>query len=195
MNPTELVSRETINAKKEIYRDLLFHWNKQIALVQDNSLEEFNERHWNDSLQLLKYIDNPSATILDVGSGGGFPGVVLGIHGLHATLTDIIMKKVIFLKEALRVCSLSHCSVLHDAGRSPEAFDIVTSRAFSTLKTIFGYQLNVSRETTIGLHMKGKNYEDELKEALKIYTFSHEVYPSQTSPEGVIIRVSNLTKK
>ncbi|MBX9977412.1 MAG: 16S rRNA (guanine(527)-N(7))-methyltransferase RsmG [Alphaproteobacteria bacterium] len=195
MNPTDLVSRETINAKKEIYRDLLFRWNKQIALVQDNSLEEFNERHWNDSIQLLTYIDNPTGTVFDIGSGGGFPGVVLGIHGLHVTLTDIIMKKVIFLKEALRVCSLPHCHVLHDAGTAHKTYDIVTSRAFSTLKTIFGYQLNVSRETTIGLHLKGKNYEEELEESRKIYNFSSHIFPSQTSTDGVIIRIENLTKK
>lgn len=124
------VSRETINERKEIYFSLLSKWNLKINLVQEDSLKDFEERHWCDSLQLLSYITDSSLKILDIGSGGGFPGIPLAIHDLDITLTEIIDKKRIFLKEVIRQCDLKNTKTGKDAFQIKDKFDIITSRAF-----------------------------------------------------------------
>ncbi len=195
MHPCEIVSRETLSERKEIFRDQLSYWNKKINLVEKGSLRDFDKRHWEDSLQLLDYIHFPESHILDLGSGGGFPGIVLGIHGFNITLTETVKKKTVFLREIIRRCKLENCIVAEDAKNINNFFDYVTARAFSELKTLLRCQVNVSRETTKGLYLKGKSYFKELEEASKEFSFNTQLFPSQTCPDGVIIEISNLIKK
>lgn len=189
------VSRETITERKDLFFSLLQKWNQKINLVQALSLTGFEERHWEDSLQLLDHIKDASSKIIDVGSGGGFPGIPLAIYGCNITMTEIIDKKRIFLKEVIRQCDLKSAHTEKDAFQITDYYDIVTSRAFSSLKNILSVQLNVSRETTRGLYLKSDIFQDEINESLKLFSFNFIVHPSKTAKDSVILEVFNLSKK
>lgn len=198
MNPTapfHHVSRETIEEHKELYFALLSKWNQKINLIQEESLNDFEERHWKDSVQLLDHIKDPSLTILDIGSGGGFPGIPLAIHGFYITMSEIIDKKRIFLKEVIRQCNLTNANTTSDAFQIKEKYDVVVSRAFSSLKNILSIHLNVSRETTRGFYLKGETFQEELHDALKLFSFNFIIHPSKTSKDSVILEIFNLSKK
>ncbi len=195
MREDEIVSRETIEERKKIFLDLLSSWNKKVNLVQSNSLQDFELRHWGDSLQILRYIKNKNSKVLDLGSGGGFPGIVLGIHGVNVVLTEVIQKKIAFLQEVVRLCCLDNVKIIKDASLFSGKADIITARAFADLEAILGYHQNVSRETSVGIYHKGQSCKQEIKKALEKYAFDCKVCPSQTSKEGVILLISNLLKK
>lgn len=191
----DIVSRETIEERKKLYFLLLHKWNQKINLIQEDSLNDFEERHWNDSIQLLDLINDVSLKIFDIGSGGGFPGIPLAIHNFHITLSEIIHKKRVFLKEVIRQCHLVNAKTTSDAFQIKEQYDIIVSRAFSSLKNILSVHLNVSRETTKGFYLKGENFQNEINEALKIFSFNFIIHPSKTSKDSVILEIFNLSKK
>lgn len=189
------VSHETLEDRKNTYFDLLQKWNKTHNLVQSNSLDDFLCRHWEDSLQLTKYIPLLNLRIFDIGSGAGFPGIPLACAGYNVTLCEIISKKVAFLKTAKSALGLDFKIIDSDAYKIHETFDIITSRAFSALENILEIMMNVSHETSKGLFLKGKTFEEEVKKARDKFVFDLNIYPSQTSLEGVVLEITNLKKK
>lgn len=189
------VSRETLEARKNTYFNLLQKWNKTHNLVQSDSLGDFLSRHWEDSLQLREYISLGDLRILDIGSGAGFPGIPLACDGYDLTLCEIISKKVAFLKMAKSELGIDFKIIDSDAYKIRETFDIITSRAFSSLENILKIMVNVSHETSKGLFLKGKTFEEEIKKARDKFIFDMNIYPSQTSSEGVILEITNLKKK
>ena len=105
--PELIVSRETIS-NYEIYYNLLNQWNKAISLVQEKTLDEFLVRHIIDSLQVVNFIENLDSNIVDIGTGAGFPGLVLAIYGYsNIQLVESNLKKTIFLSEVARKTKIS----------------------------------------------------------------------------------------
>ena len=193
----DYVSRETLlREKAHQYFLLLEKWNQAHSLVQSNSLKDFFERHFNDSTQLLPFIYESNPTIIDVGSGAGFPAIPLAIYGHDVTASEINNKKLSFLKYCRFELSLQNLSIFEgDIYSQKKSFDIVTARAFSALENLLIIQKNVSRETTRGLYLKGKSYVSEMEKASKKWHFDVKIHPSQTSPEGVILEITNLKTK
>jgi 16S rRNA (guanine527-N7)-methyltransferase len=174
------VSRETL---KEFAKQLL-KWNKAINLISVKDESSIWERHIEDSLQLSEYIPQNS-TIIDVGSGGGFPGLVLGILGYNVHLIEIDQRKAVFLREMIRVFNLDsqvyNCDVRHYEG--PQS-DILTARGYDKLTNLIPL-LRLVKPGGFGLFLKGQNYLEELKNC---NSESVQIFSSKCS-NGVIIKV------
>ncbi len=190
------VSRETLPLLKE-YVTLIEQWNRKTGLVQQNTLEHIWERHILDSLQLTTYFGNKDQSILDIGSGGGLPGIIITISGYtNVTLCESNIRKIVFLEEVVRKLNLP-VKVIH--GRIENInhdYEIITSRACANLEKLLGFMKNVSRETgSFGVFPKGKTALLEIEEAKKTWNFNAELFSSITSDEGKIIVVRNLRVK
>lgn len=187
------VSREVTHALLN-YQNLLLKWNKAINLISRNSEKDIWERHILDSLQLLKYIDF-SDIIIDIGSGGGFPGIVLSICGVKNTvLIESDKKKSVFLAQASK---LSSNKIIIVDERIDEKFnmncDILTARGFSSVTNILGVTEGIKIQKKM-LLLKGKNYEKEIIEAQKHWVFDFNLHNSITSQEGKIVEIFNIKK-
>ena len=180
----------------EKYIKILLEWQKHVNLISKNTISDIKKRHILDSAQLWKYIPDSSKTLTDVGSGGGFPGIVLGIlnktYGfpLKITLIESDSKKAIFLTEVNRQLKLN-LNILTERVEKVENLksDVIVARAFSELNQILLLcQKIVSRETILILP-KGKGYKEEVKNCqfkCKIEQFSNEY------SEGVILKISGV---
>ena len=191
------VSRETIE-KFKIYNDFLLNSNKSLNLIGKTTENQIFSRHFKDSSQIYDLIDNKSE-IIDVGSGAGFPGVIIKIlmdnnkiDG-NITLVDKSPKKCKFLEELSNKLGL----ILKIVNLRIEDFKFnndftVVSRAFKkTIDTIDVLFKNNQKIRNIVL-IKGKTYQQEVEEAKKKYTFDVEKFRSITSDESYIIRISNI---
>jgi len=185
------VSREIIDALKE-YHKLVVKWNKVMNIVSQNSVKDLWERHIIDSLQLLKFINNKDIHLVDVGSGAGFPGIVLSIAGVQkVTLIESDMKKSVFLLEASKL-SNNKVEIITERIETIDATcDILTTRAFANLGKIFRDTQNIVIQDKY-LLLKGENYEEELKEAKVNWSFNCNVHNSITSSQGKILEINNV---
>jgi 16S rRNA (guanine527-N7)-methyltransferase len=134
---------------------------------------------------------------LDIGSGGGLPGIIIAISGYtNVTLCESNIRKIVFLEEVVRKLNLP-VKVIH--GRIENInhdYEIITSRACANLEKLLGFMKNVSRETgSFGVFPKGKTALLEIEEAKKTWNFNAELFSSITSDEGKIIVVRNLRVK
>lgn len=194
-NP-ESVSRETLE-KFNIYYEQLIIWNRRTSLIQIDTLEQFWDRHILDSLQLKNQIADKNSIIIDLGSGAGFPGMVLAMLGYtNVYLCESNHRKALFLTELARL-SKTDVKILNIRIENLNStFDYVIARACADLTTLLGYLLIVSRERkSIGLFLKGISSEFELENAKSQYTFMYECIPSITSTSSHIIKVWNVTRK
>lgn len=193
--PELIVSRETIS-NYETYYDLLNQWNKVISLVQEKTVGDFLVRHVIDSLQVANFIENPDCNIVDIGTGAGFPGLVLAIYGYNNIhLIESNLKKTIFLSEVARKTKTSVKIVNQRAENLKNNYDFVLSRACSSLSNLLSLMSNVSRETSTGIFHKGATFLTEIQEAKENWTFDYELKDSVTDKNSKIIIVRNVGKK
>lgn len=190
------VSHETFE-KLSLYHDLLLKWQPKINLVGPDTISDSWNRHFLDSLQLLKYIPDPSKKIIDMGSGAGFPGMALAICGAtNVHLVESDGKKISFLKEVARITETKlsiHHSRIED--KPTGEGDIIVSRALTHINRLL--QLSsffVSHETNCLFH-KGRNWSIEIDEAKKHWVFDHTSYPSVTDAQGVVLHLSSIAKR
>lgn len=197
----ETVSRET-ELKLQTYMELLRKWQQKINLVSKATLDDVWNRHFSDSLQLSQMIPNKSR-VFDLGSGAGFPGLVLAIArpDLEIHLIESDQKKCSFQKTVSRETNAN--SVIHNA-RIEDVFDkidsvpdIITARALASLNDLLQYcqpwmQKNPDLEM---LFLKGAQYLQEVEEAQKKYDFEISALPSITSSEGYILHLKDVHKK
>ncbi|OAG72482.1 glucose inhibited division protein B [Gluconobacter japonicus] len=188
------VSRET-QARLERFADLLVQWNAKINLVSPKDLGQLWPRHIQDSLQLAHLIPE-GATITDLGSGGGFPGLILAIAtGNPVTLIESDQRKCAFLREAGRICE-ANVAILPkriEAATPPEA-DIITARALAPLVKLLGWARPLLKENGFCLFLKGIKAQDELTEASRDWHMTSTILPSRTDPGGAIIKVSDFKR-
>lgn len=194
------VSRETFDRLK-LYQDLLMEWQTRFNLVSKNSLEDAWSRHFIDSVQLFRYIPSSAKTLLDFGSGAGFPGLVLAVVAKEKTpylkvgLVESILKKTLYLKEVATRLELS-VDIINDRIEKitfPKV-DVITSRAMTSLDGLLGYAYRFCKTETVCIFPKGKKYAQELAEAHKNWKFKCRIEPSDISEEGKILIISNLHK-
>jgi len=196
------VSRETL-ARLDRFTRLLLQWQKTTNLIGAATIPHLWTRHIADSLQLLALA--PSARVwLDLGSGGGFPGLVIacalaGERGATVHLIESNAKKAAFLREAVRELDLR--AVVH--GERIEHFslpmgahvDVITARAVAPLSVLFGYVALLLKTGAQALLLKGQDVEAELTEAAKYWTIKADLIPSKTSPEGRIVVLRGLSRR
>jgi 16S rRNA (guanine527-N7)-methyltransferase len=187
-----IVSRETI-LKFERYIQLLEVWNKSVNLVKLKTPEEIWERHIYDSAQLSLYLSS-ARTIIDLGSGAGFPGLILAMMGRwQVTLIDSDTKKCSFLREVARQTN-TKVTILNQRIETviPWKVDAITIRALAPLKKLLDYSFPFLRENGIGLFLKGKKLDAELHQAQLSWNFTSEIIESKTSCEGRILKVKDI---
>lgn len=166
-----ILSDEQIESYKT-YSKLLQEWNKVMDLTAIDEEAQIVEKHFYDSLISAKYFRYENQTLLDIGSGAGFPGLVLAIAfpNLKITLLEPTLKRCNFLNEVIKMLDLSNVKVVNDRAENyvkekRESFDLVTSRAVSRLNMLL--ELSIPFLTIQGtmIALKGKNANLELKEA------------------------------
>jgi 16S rRNA (guanine527-N7)-methyltransferase len=196
------VSRETL-ARLDEFVTLLLKWQATTNLVAPSTLSRVWTRHVADSLQLLTLA--PEARIwLDLGSGGGFPGVVLACalaerSGARVHLVESNGKKAAFLREAARALTLPalvHAARIKDVvHRLTEPVDIVTARALAPLADLLAYAEPVLKKGAQGLFPKGQDVEAELTEASKYWRIDTTLAPSLTSADARIVVVRRAERR
>lgn len=189
------VSRETL-ARLEAYAELLRRWQRAVNLVATSTLPDLWRRHMLDSAQLFPLLPRIPARIADLGSGAGFPGLVLAIMGAgEVALFESDARKCAFLSEAIRVTGAAAAvreGRLERAG--PERFEVVTARALAPLATLLGHAERLLAPGGTALFLKGAKVEEELTEAAKAWKISLERFPSLTDPGGWVLRVREITR-
>ena len=188
------VSRET-EERLHAYMALLRKWNERINLVSPKDMDNLWERHILDSLQLVPLIKG-RRQFVDMGSGGGFPGIVVGIAAdIPGVLIESDQRKSAFLREAARVTG-ARLSVLPcrlDRAEVAPA-PVVTARALAPLEKLLEWARPLLEPDGVGLFLKGRQAEQEIEEAARTWRFDVRSWPSKTSPDGVILEVSNFNR-
>jgi 16S rRNA (guanine527-N7)-methyltransferase len=181
------VSRETLG-RLGVYAELLRKWNRAINLVAADSLEDLWRRHMLDSSQLAPLLPAGGPRIADLGSGAGFPGLVLAILGCgEVHLVESDRRKAQFLREVSRETAAAaqvHQSRIEDL--SPLSAAVVVARGLAPLDRLLDY---VARHLAPGgqaLLPKGQDWERELAAARARWRFAVQVHPSRTHAQGRI---------
>jgi 16S rRNA (guanine527-N7)-methyltransferase len=188
------VSRETL-ARLKAYADILADWNARHNLVAKSTLPDIWQRHFWDSAQLAPLIPAGARSLADLGSGAGFPGLVLAamLPGLAVTLYEATTKKCAFLRlaaERMGIPVAVQNARLEDLPCQP--FDVVTARALAPLPQLLGYAQNFVGPNSVCLFLKGQNVGAELTEAHKYWNIKASQAPSQTDPSAAIVIVREL---
>ena len=196
------VSRET-EMRLDRYVELLGEWQAKTNLVAPSTLPHLWTRHISDSLQLLTLV--PDAKIwIDLGSGGGFPGVVLACaladtSGATVHLVERNAKKAAFLREAIRVTSAA--GTVHLAGigdivdRIGSRVDCVTARALAPLHQLVGFAEPFVRDGAKALFLKGQDVEAELTDATKYWNIEPRLHSSRTGGHGWIVELDRIERR
>jgi 16S rRNA (guanine527-N7)-methyltransferase len=189
-----LVSRETM-AQFDIYLDLLSKWQKTINLVGPKTLDEAWTRHFSDSAQ-VKSVHPNALHWLDLGSGAGFPGLVIALLSARkpescVDLIEVDQRKSAFLREVIRATGAPakvYVGRVQDliAGRAP---DVVTSRALAPLETLVGWSLPLLKQGAKAVFPKGRDAASELTRLAGIPNISVELKPSRTDPMSSLVLV------
>lgn len=195
------VSRETIS-KLEQFAELLKDWNQKMNLVSRNSIEVLWERHILDSVQLINYISPTIKTLVDIGSGAGFPGLILAIlmqekiPDAKITLVESITKKTVYLKDVCERLKLSNVSVKNERVENLKiaAPEVITARAVAALDILCGYVSKINGNKTESLFLKGQSYKEEIAAAQKNWKFDLDVFSNKYSEDGVILKLNRLRK-
>jgi len=190
------VSRETIE-RFDLYVGLLQRWQRIKNLVGPGTMSTLWTRHVADSTQLTRFA--PEARIwVDIGSGAGFPGLVIAIllmdrPGFHMHLVESNGRKVAFLREVVRALTLPvtvhDCRIEAASLVLPDQIDCLTARALAPLKALLEMQAKLTKNPCIGLFLKGQDVDAELTEAAKYWNIQAKIHQSVTDPSGHIVEV------
>jgi 16S rRNA (guanine527-N7)-methyltransferase len=193
------VSRETRDQLEALVHTL-GRWQKAINLVGKATLEDIWVRHILDSAQLLPLIPRSAQTLADLGSGGGFPGLVLAAMrpDLQVTLIEADARKGAFLGEAGRRMGLKNqpkVVVSRLEAAPPAGADVVTARALAPLGQLLAWAAPHRGEKAICLFHKGKGWQGEVTEAKKDWDLEAQPFSSVTDRDSVLLRISQFSAK
>jgi 16S rRNA (guanine527-N7)-methyltransferase len=197
MPPAPGVSRET-EARLEDFLALLLKWNARINLVAERDAAVLRARHIGDSLQLLPLLPEGQGEAADLGTGGGFPGLVLAIAdtGRRWNLVESDRRKAAFLLAASAELGLSHVSVhaerIEAVALPPLA--LVTARALAPLTVLLGHAARLLAPGGTAIFPKGRTAEAELTAAQADWTMDPERFESRTEPGATILRITGIRR-
>ncbi len=186
--------------KLKHYHDLLLQWQKTINLVSPTTLNDAWNRHFEDSIQLMDYIGDNVKSICDIGSGAGFPGLVMGIMNpdINIYMIESDARKCAFLKTVSRETLCDNVTVYNDRIEDKideVTVDMVTCRALASIRQLLVYTKPLWGDNFKILMPKGKNWHDEIADAQKKFTFDVQDYPSKTDKDARILIVGNIAEK
>jgi len=193
------VSRETLERLALLER-LLTKWNPAINLVAKSTIETTWDRHILDSAQLFNLAPAASRHWVDMGSGGGFPGLVIAClaadlrPNLLVTMIEADQRKATFLRQASRDLGLS-TTILSDRieATAPQMADILSARALAGFVTLLGFAQRHLGAGGLALFPKGASWREEVEAARKDWHFDLTTHPSATDPQGVTLAVKAIT--
>ncbi len=190
------VSRETLD-RLTIYRDLLEKWNTRINLVSRASLETAWTRHFADSLQLLDLAPTGARSWADLGSGAGFPGLVVAIARpeLQVVLVESDTRKAAFLRTVAAATGVA--PIVHEARIEMLpglGADILSARALAPLPVLLAYAEKHREPGGICLFPKGGTVHNEIEEAERQWRFDYQIHPSRTSSEAAIVEIGAMAR-
>ena len=181
-------------ARLALYAGLLERWQKAVNLVAPSTIPDLWGRHMLDSAQLWPLLPPATKRLIDLGSGAGFPGLVLAILGVpEVHLIESDQKKAAFLREVARETAAPatvHCRRIETV--EPFPVEIVTARALAPLPRLLELAAPFLEAGAIGLFLKGESAAEELTEARRQWTMTVTAEPSRTNPQGAILRVESL---
>lgn len=201
MSPEEfaratLVSRETLE-KLKIYAAMLQKWQKAINLVSKTTLPDLWNRHMLDSFQVLEPINATSGIWIDLGSGAGFPALVVAmISDFNVHVVESDQRKCLFMKEVSRETSTP--IIVHNSrieAVEPIRADVISARALAPLEKLLDYAEPFSTEKTEFLFLKGQDVDAELTQAAKCWNIEPIKYKSLSSNEGCILKLVGVSRR
>ena len=195
------VSRETIKSLEK-YEEILIYENKSLNLIGNSTVKEIWNRHFLDSIQVIDFIDKSQKSLVDIGAGAGFPGIILAIAAkdkkipLKITLVDKSPKKIIFLKKIIKELNLNvqtlNKNILEDDVNFTD--DIFVARAFKPLSEILKLIHNKAENWKKIFIYQGKTWKKELQQASKNWDIKYKQRRSVTSADSVILEIENFKK-
>ena len=197
---TRSVSRETM-ARLQIYEALLRKWNPAINLVARSTLDDVWGRHFVDSAQIYNLAGKGWSSWADLGSGGGFPGLVIANIAAESQLEAKVIlvesdqRKATFLRTVARETGVK-LEVIADRAESlaPLAVDILSARALAPLDRLMSFAKRHLSPTGVALFPKGVNHGAELRQALETWRFSYDAAVSETDPAAVIYAIKGISR-
>lgn len=186
------VSRETMELIEQFVA-ILDEWRQHMNLIGPREMEQLWMRHIVDSAQLIPLMSS-GPRIADLGSGAGFPGLVLACQaastGGYVTMVESTAKKCAFLQDVITRLKLPARiqNTRIEAARS-EPVDFITARALAPLPRLIEYAYPWLKSGATGLFFKGEKWQQELTDASDCWTLGHEAIPSRTSAAGVILKI------
>ena len=196
------VSRETITSLKK-YEDILIKANKSLNLIGNSTIDQIWTRHFLDSVQVIDFIDKNDKTLVDLGSGAGFPGLVLAIMlkdrkiPIKIKLIEKSPKKVKFLKDLINKLQLDVEVINQNILEDPKKLldDVFVARAFKPLKIILQLIHNKAKNWKKIFIFLGKTGKNELLQASKSWDIEYKQRVSVTSNDSIVIEINRLKKK
>lgn len=189
------VSRETLD-RLIAYDEVLRKWQPRINLVGPSTLPDAWRRHFLDSAQLYPLLPEDTRCLVDLGSGAGFPGLVLAMMGVpEVHLVESDTRKCAFLREAARVAGIK--VTVHNKrieAVSGIKADVVTARALAPLNDLLVWAYPFIGQDGMAIFPKGQNVEDELTDATKCWKMSVERFDSCTDRGATILRVRGIDR-
>ena len=196
------VSRETIRSLIQ-YENLLFKANKNLNLVGKSTIDNVWIRHFLDSVQVIDFIDNNRHSLIDIGSGAGFPGLVLAIASkdrkmsLKIKLIEKSLKKTLFLNEVIDQLKLDAQVINLNVFEKNYSLDseVITARAFKPLEKILELIHNKAKNWKKIFVFLGKTGRNELVHASKSWDIEYKQRVSVTSDDSIVIEIKKLKKR
>jgi 16S rRNA (guanine527-N7)-methyltransferase len=190
------VSRETL-ARLEAYAELLVRWSARINLIGRDTIADLWRRHILDSAQLQTFLPAAAASLIDLGSGAGLPGLVLAILGARGVeLVEADSRKSAFLREAARItevtATIRPCRI---EAVPPHPVDVITARACAPLDRLLGLAERFFGPSSECLFLKGERVEDELTPAREHWTMTASLHQSRSDPRGVVLRLQRIARE
>ena len=204
MNDEELIKiQQLAHVSRETAQDLALYvrelskWQGRINLISNTTLDAIWQRHIADSLQLMDFLDLGRSPLIDIGAGAGFPGMPLCIAAQRPTiLVERDTRKAAFLRAVIQLVGCPASVVHMDAARFRYGEpSIIVSRAVAEVGAFLELVEALVTSDTYILLLKGKKAQDELTAASKHWTMRVETHPSRTSPDGVILRLSDIQRR
>ncbi len=191
------LTEEKLEQLNKFY-NLLIEWNKKINLTRIEKEDEVYLKHFYDSLTIAKVVNlSEKKTLCDIGTGAGFPGIVLKIvyPNLKITLIDSLQKRVNYLNEIIKDLGLDNIEAIHVRGEDYKGqYDVVTSRAVANIEKLLGYTMHLVSPTGIFVAMKGDiekeltpDVKKKIEKKYKIEKIEKFLLPKENSNRSLIV--------
>ncbi len=194
------VSRETLE-RLTAYESVIRKWNPRINLVSRNSLEQLRTRHILDSVQVFRCLDKPQGLWVDIGSGGGFPGIVVAILAadeapdLRVTLIESDQRKSAFLRAAARECGVPVKVISQRIEQAePQQADVLSARALADLSLLMEFSERHLKPDGTALFPKGASWKKEVDNSRQHWRFEAEPITSLTEPDAVVLKLRGIAR-